>query len=194
MKIKKILAFLFVCSVMICSVLAVDTASSSWGVTTYYAPTSGTLYTRYLSNAAQTRLTFSFDNASNLFKINTENNKGNYTGMDIKSVGKNASTGKECSGLFNAYTITSTLPDCKTDLESNWGQKYQDESEAVALGTLEQGKEYAMSVYWDDYRDGTIKGSWVVNCELSTKGFSDYNVVDYRWCTSLEYGATKGQK
>ena len=51
-----------------------------------------------------------------------------------------------------------------------------------------------MSVYWDDYRDGSRSSHWRVQGELSKKGVKDYNVQDYKYLAKLDYGPNKGSR
>lgn len=106
-------------------------------------------------------------------------------GMDIK----NDAYEKE---RLDAYTITTSLPNPKTDIESDDLDGYNEEADVVALD-IPSATNYKMAVYWMDERDGKNSGEFVVNAELSEKGFIDYNTVDYKTCVSYYYGADKGE-
>jgi hypothetical protein len=56
--------------------------------------------------------------------------------------------------MMSAYSVSSTLPNPKTDIENNdlFGNR-NEESEVVALGSVSVGT-YNMVTYWYDYRSG----------------------------------------
>ncbi len=116
--------------------------------------------------------------------------------MDIKNV-PSKTLGYD---MMDAYSIATSLPNPKTDLENNdpFGSR-NDEAEVIALGTV-SAKSYYMSVMWYDYRSGgsSDNGTWYVNAEISSKGILDYNVIQpsgwngWAGCTNKSYGKTGG--
>lgn len=160
-----------------------------------FVPATGVLTAVYYSGDANndpyatTKLSFTYTSAcvSDVIAYNAD---GLYTGMDIKSY----RPGK--APMMDGYSITTSLPNPKTDLESNnpLGNA-QDEADVVALGTIVANKSYTMTVQWWDKRDGLSgsNGDWVVNAELSKKGIFDYNTQRYLGLASLAYGISPGK-
>lgn len=70
---------------------------------------------------------------------------------------------------MDAYAISTSLPNPKSDLENDdlLGNR-NEESEVVALGTVE-ATTYNMSVMWYDYREGETNdnGQWEVQFNMS---------------------------
>ncbi|HOV28378.1 MAG TPA: hypothetical protein PK566_18745 [Pseudobacteroides sp.] len=81
--------------------------------------------------------------------------------------------------MMSAYSVSSTLPNPKTDIENDdfFGSR-NEESEVVALGSVSVGT-YNMVTYWDDYRSGgsTDNGTWQCQFGMSKSGMFDYNNV-----------------
>lgn len=150
-----------------------------------YYPSDGYIIGYYdsTSTGISTRVSFTYT-ATAVNNIKNYNNAGRYTGVDVKDLGN----------CFSAYSVTSTAPDVKTDIEPNAGFDYYNESEIVIFGNLTAGKRYDMNVFWHDYRGGLKSSEFVVNAELSEKGLIDYNVVPegYDRLAELAYGKTAG--
>lgn len=129
--------------------------------------------------------TYTSGDATSIFADSYSNR---HAGMDIKNVKRGS------KDMMGAYSITTSLPNPKTDLEDNNSDGRDDEAEAVALGKIEAGL-YSMNVTWIDYRTGasTDNGQFNVNAESSKKGVIDYNVVDWEGCVQMTYGKNKGQ-
>lgn len=153
-----------------------------------FHPTTGYLIGYYDSAAdyITTRVNFSYTSTA-VRNISAYNADEKYAGVDIKDVGNG----------FDAYSITSTAPNVKTDIETNSGHNYYNEAEIVILGTLSANRTYNMNVSWRDYRQGYLSDVFSVNAELSNKpiapGF-DYNVISGGWKTLVQmpYGANRG--
>lgn len=193
---KKISAFVLVCIMLVTPALGVDNSKKAdFNVDStppsgfnLFHPTTGYIIGYYDSNytTMSTRVRFSYT-ASAVRNINAYNNDNKYAGIDVKDVGN----------AFSAYSITSTAPNVKTDIETNSGHDYQNEAEIVILGQLSAGENYDMSVSWYDYRKGYLSDRFAVNAELSKKpsiSGLDYNVVSGGWKTlaSLYYGKNAG--
>lgn len=196
--IRRILTFLLIMTLLITTALGVDNTkkvdfdSSNGppdGFNIFY-PTTGSITGYYDSDSTvvSTKLKFTYTSAA-VKNINNYNSDEKYTGMDIKDVGNS----------FHAYSVTSTAPNIKTDIETNSLHDYDNEAEIVILGKLSAGKSYSMSVSWYDYRTNgpNTPNRFAVNAELSNKpiapGF-DYNVVKdgYLTLASLYYGREAG--
>lgn len=193
---RNISAIVLVFSMLLTPALGVDSSKTAnfdvnntppSGFNLFY-PTTGYIIGYYDSDydTMSTRVRFSYTSAA-VANVNAYNAEEKYTGVDVKDVGNS----------FSAYSITSTAPNVKTDIEPNSGHDYYNEAEIVILGKLTAGKDYDMSVSWYDYRKGYLSDRFAVNAELSNKpllpGF-DYNVVSGGWKTlaSLYYGKTAG--
>ena len=159
------------------------TAGFGHGYTNFY-PAYGTLFVTYNSNSATTRIDFTYSAQAANQIASYINQYKYYSGMDIKDNGN----------AFSATTISTSLPNPKTDIEANGGN-YLNESEVMALGTIVANKNYYMSTKWNDYRPILSTNSWYVNAEISHQDFppfGDYNTVDWSSCTSLPYGPNQG--
>ena len=101
---------------------------------------------------------------------------------------------------MDAYSIVTSLPNPKTDIENDdfFIDNRNEEAEVVALGTIEANRSYLTSVYWHDYRSGnsTDCGKWSVNAELADQFVpgGDYNTVSWTPLTQLAYGCNRGKK
>lgn len=100
--------------------------------------------------------------------------------------------------------IFSDLPKPKFDVESDFpSDPDNEESEVVAEGTVE-AREYFMTTYWEDYRDGDardggeIRGQFAMSC----KGLRCLSRSDYNPCTQSfpgveitnKYGNKRGDR
>ena len=167
-----------------------------------FKPSSGYLRTIFMpeteafTNEASSYMSFYLDqsniNAINSYYDETELLPKRF-GMDIKNVPNAGATSR-----FDAYSITTTLPNPVYDKEINHTVgECRNEAEVVATGEIEVGS-YSMQVHWYDYRDGTYAspGAFYVNAEISEQWIpgGDYNVYDdtYAHCLSFSYGATPG--
>ena len=138
-----------------------------------FHPISGTLTATFSASpaVATTVINFKYTNAV-VTNIKNYNANGKYTGIDIKD---------QSNFSFDAYSITTTAPNVKTDIEANFGL-YNNEAEIVIFGTLTANQNYSMTVKWRDVRGGFggNTNNFVVHSELSEKvffGLLDYNVV-----------------
>lgn len=151
-----------------------------------FYPTTGYVIGYYDTNSdtVTTQVSFRYSSAA-VSNINNYNNQSLYTGVDIK----------DYANGFHAYSITSTAPNIKTDIESNSGHNFYNEAEIVILDPLTANRNYTMTVSWYDYRQGYTSSRFNVFGELSKKGVFDYNVYQEAWetLTSLNYGAVAGQ-
>ena len=87
MKFKKFLVFLLIAALFIGTASALDISyQDGWSYGTYYCPHEGTAVAYHDSIQTTTEVYFSYTNANDLLKIETENNKGNYVGLDIKDL------------------------------------------------------------------------------------------------------------
>ena len=95
-----------------------------------------------------------------------------YLTVDVTHMRKNNSTDQ-----LSAVYIISNLPDYKSDIESDSGTR-NEESEVVALGTVESNKNYYFRTAWKDYRNSSSLSS-SIQCQfgMSKKGVIDYNNV-----------------
>ncbi len=193
---QKLFCFVLACIMLVTPALGVDSSkTANFDVNStppsgfnLFHPTSGYIIGYYDSDydTMSTRVRFSYT-ATAVANINAYNDDDKYTGVDVKDVGN----------AFSAYSITSTAPNVKTDIETNSGHDYYNEAEIVILGQLTAGTNYDMSVSWYDYRQGYLSDRFAVNAELSNKPLLpglDYNVVSGGWKTlaSLYYGKTAG--
>lgn len=182
------------------SAFAVDTAGPkvAWSYSDYshgsYVPKEGYLSTRFYDESsndyAKTYVQIKLD-TKNVTNITDYNNGGDnpgdladdlklYLTCDVTSV-RTGST-----DMMDAYSITSTLPNYKSDLENDdlLGSR-NEESEVCALGKVES-KEYNMVTYWKDYRAGGTKDNGKWQCQYSMSG--QYNKVLGAWiATSGDY-------
>ena len=150
-----------------------------------FYPTNGFVIGYYDtdSDTVTTRVSFSYTSTA-VSNINNHNAQGLYAGVDIK----------DYENGFHAYSITSTAPNIKTDIESNTGHNFYNEAEIVIFDPLTANKTYSMTVSWYDYRQGYESSNFNVFGELSKKGVIDYNVYNNAWETlaTLPYGKTAG--
>lgn len=167
------------------SAFAALSASETWSKTAKdFCPNTGTLDISANGQTLTTKIYFKYS-SNDISYLEGKYDDGLKAGMDIK----NDAYEKE---RLDAYTITTSLPNPKTDIESDDLDGYNEEADVVALD-IPSATNYKMAVYWMDERDGKNSGEFVVNAELSEKGFIDYNTVDYKTCVSYYYGADKGE-
>lgn len=143
-------------------------------------PKSVTLETTHYSQYTNTKMSFTYGTKA-INTLNTYRNIELYPGVEIRDYSKSAYDN------FSAYSIATNLPDPKKDLENDdiFGTR-NEEAEVTVLGTLTANKNYYISANWTDYRsnDGEpeeVLGNFAGKAELSEKGLSDYNVVDYKY-------------
>ena len=152
----------------------------TWSYSNYdygsYVPTTGhgypTFYNKNKSgdNYAETYVSFTLD-SNNVSTIKTYNSGTNtaapgmnlYLGLDIRSHRKSS------TDMMDAYSIATSLPNPKSDLENDdlFGDR-NEESEVVALGTV-SARTYYMSTKWYDYRTGGSdhNGEWRAQFHMS---------------------------
>ncbi len=117
-----------------------------------------------------------------------------YAGLDVKNVPSDYNFGVD---LMVPYSVSTTLPNPKYDLENNdiLGSR-DDEAEIVALGEIIGGVMYEMTVFWTDYRTGASSdyGEWRINAELSKKApfIDEYTVEQWSPVVTLSYGTQNG--
>lgn len=190
---KKIISLILVFALSLSLGTAAFAETKTWNYSNYdygtYVPKSGTFsnYLGYGSGKGETMTTtceFTLD-ATNVSSI-SDYNRGD--GSHPNASGENCYLTLDVSCVrdggvldpFDAYLITTNLPNPKTDLESDnhiIGDGRREESEVVALGMVTSGTEYYMSTYWDDYRTGDSSGRFEAQFSMSAKGVSDYNNV-----------------
>lgn len=207
MKYKFFLKFFFPLVFLSFSVFA---GTNNWYYTSYsygsYVPKSGTftesVYFGQYGPTYQSKVEFGFD-STNLTSILDYNNGGDnpgttcdnanaYITVDMTAVANNTWGEK-----LHAYTTYSTLPTPKYDLESDaFSSGYNEESETVALGTVQAYQYYTMTTLWNDYRSGGVSdgGKIQVQFAMSKKGFSDYNNCITAGAVQIinPYGNTQG--
>lgn len=160
----------------------------SWNYSTYehgsYVPKVGWAQPTFYNadsngqNCVKTYCEFTLDdnNVSNILQYNAgthpADSKNLFFTLDITSV-RNGSTDK-----MDAYAISTSLPNPKTDLENDdlLGDR-NEESEVVALGTVE-ATTYNMSVMWYDYREGETNdnGQWQAQFNMSGQYIGKGNI------------------
>jgi hypothetical protein len=190
---RKKLVVVFISSLLIAAVFSVSAlaASKSWTLSgSDFRPNTGTITSTHYSNYATTYVSFKYS-SGDVTAITSYNAEDKYAGIDIKNV-PSQTLG---SDMMDAYSIITSLPNAKTDLENDdiFGNR-NEEAEAIALDPVDSSTTYYVSVNWTDYRTGAESdaGQWNVNAELSQQGINDYNTVDWSGCTFLTYGKTKG--
>nr|WP_312580084.1 hypothetical protein [Sedimentibacter sp.] len=201
-KLKKIFATTLVLSLLVSAVTVVHAASTSWSYSNYnygsYVPKSGSAESTFSTDTAKTQIDFSFDsnNVNSIIEYNNGNNSSyqgtkGYVTVDVTSV----RTGT--LDMMHAYAMVSNLPDPKFDMENDdiFGDR-NEESEVVALGTVE-ADDYYVKTTWEDFRSGGDKdnGKWQCQFSMSKKGISDYNtfVQSSAIQATLNYGKYAGQ-
>lgn len=143
-------------------------------------------------NYAKTYCSFTLNstNVSNIISYNNgtnsaESGKNLYLTLDITNI-PSTSSGYD---QMDAYAISTSLPNPKSDLENDdvFGTR-NEEAEITALGTV-SATTYSMSVMWYDYRDGDASDNGKWQCQFCMSGqyvkvlgqwipsFGDYNTV-----------------
>lgn len=158
----------------------------------FFTPNSGSLTVTcdVANSTVDTTLSFQYSSERAL-SIFSESYNANYATMDIKDHDQYTGFGK-----LDAYTITTTLPNPKYDIEDGNFDRRCEEAEVVALGGIKPDVNYSMIVTWNDNRSQTSQGKEVaisVNSELSSKGIIDYNAMDYEPCVIKVISDVKGQ-
>lgn len=159
-------------------------ALKSWNYgtsTTYgtYVPYTGNAQATFYDtdgngqNYAKTYCSFTL-NSSNVSSIKSYNNGTNsaeeglnlYLTLDITNV-PSTTNGYD---QMDAYAISTSLPNPKSDLENDdvFGSR-NEESEVTALGTV-SAKTYSMSVMWYDYRNGDTNDNGKWQCQFCMSG------------------------
>jgi len=163
--------------------LAVGTArwdypDYSWGT---YVPRSGNFSESVTGGQYTCRTAFRFDDA-NITSIKDYNNGGDNPGSRCDNARTYVTLDQVADGDggrdgLDADLIVSTLPNPKYDYEDDNGDGRDEESEAVALGSVTTSTQYAMRTYWNDRRKGGKEDGGVIEVAftMSKKGFSDYN-------------------
>jgi hypothetical protein len=164
--------------------------TNGWSYTSYsngsYVPLRGTFgefwSTTYQDYTSYVDFTFDATNVSSILDYNNGgNNPGTncdnaqaYVTVDMTAV---PISDLELEGL-DAYSHASNLPNPKFDLEDDFGTgPHNEESEVVALGTVQAGVGYYFDTYWYDYRTGQAgyNGNIQVQFAMSSSGWLDYN-------------------
>lgn len=193
-KIVKVFSIVLTFAFLLSSMASASTSSVAYfyeGETDeYFSPNSGTLHASYYSTYARTTLYFKYD-SDRVSTISMANYQSDlYAGVDVK-----CDPGMALGDKMDAYSVTTTLPNPKTDIEGG-ETGYNHESEAVARGTLIADKTYTMTTTWNDYRSDTGSsgtGRWTANAELSFKSILDYNTLDWEGLTELGFNGVRGQ-
>lgn len=157
--------------------------TNPWSYTNYdagtFVPRTGDFAEGIVQEDYWTKVWFVLD-SSNISSISNYNKglgkggscsgKNAYLTLDVRAVDNG-------SRRLDAYSIYTTIPNPKVDLESNGLNSKNDESEVVSLGGLKAGYGYYMRTYWDDSRSGSSSHSGTIYARfaMSNKGFSDYN-------------------
>lgn len=168
--------------------IAADAGTTGWSYSNYtygsYVPLSGTFRESISHGWYYTQVDFSFT-ATNVNSILDYNNGGDnpgtacdgsaaYVTLDVTDV---PISDPELEGLNALYTY-SNLPNPKFDVEDDWGTGPEnEESEVVALGTVQAGVGYYFDTTWEDLRTGQAghSGNIQVQFAMSNSGFLDYN-------------------
>lgn len=195
LKVKTITA---ICSILVITVISTLIAFSashtgptdSWSYSNYnngsYVPRTGTLQSWFFDDSGDefilTKVSFTLDsyNVSQILDYNDggtnphpdTNGKECFLTLDVSS------DGDSWDDEIDAYSITSSLPNPKYDLEDDNFDGENEESEVVVLGTV-SASSYNCYTYWNDYRDGDPGDSGKIQAQfaMSTKGFFDYNNI-----------------
>lgn len=196
MKIKNVKFFVLILTFafLLSSMASASTSSVAYfydgDTSEYFAPNSGTLNASYYSTYVRTTLYFKYD-SDRVSTISMANYQSDlYAGVDVKCDPDMALGGK-----MDAYSVTTTLPNPKTDIEGG-KTDYNHESEAVARDTLTANKTYTMTTTWNDYRSDSGSsgtGRWTANAELTSKSILDYNTIDWESLTTLGFNGVRGQ-
>lgn len=195
MNLRRILAGMALSAVLVgtigtSSVFAGPGTTVYWNYSNYdngsYVPKSGRMESYFGSDRYfSTTVFFQFD-TTNVNSILDYNNGGDNPGASCDNV--NAYVGLDVTSVadsqieaVNAYSISTNLPDPKTDLENDNPEvdTFNEESEVVALGRVEAGVNYSMATYWNDYRNGDSGDSSTIQAQfnMSNKPWwsADYN-------------------
>lgn len=181
----------------VCDMVYAAEKTDKWEYTDYsvgyYVPRTGNMkVTTSVTDSGvykvTTKVTMKF-NATNVSRIKLYNSGSEDKKVHEKCRGKKtyltcdvtSDTGSSViSDNMHATSVTSNLPNPKYDLENdngNWDD-YKEESETVALGTIE-AQSYTMTTKWNDKRgkNGAYGGKFLCQYSMSKKGLSDYNTV-----------------
>ena len=117
-----------------------------------------------------------------------------YFGLDIKNI----AYGTERMHAFNYdYLYTNFADPYVKDLEDDNGDGKNEESEVVALGTMNTSTQYYMRTIWRDTRTGapTDNGSFAYTFHISAQTFpwGDYNTITYDRVKDVYYGVNQRQ-
>lgn len=180
----------------IANAISITEAESFSGTQKRFSPTSGSLQVTFNSDNDTVRTILAVKySAERALAIFTDSYNADYAGIDVKEV-----PDLGVYDVMDAYSVVTTLPDAKTDLENNNGDRYCDETEAIPFGRLEADKLYTMTTLWDDHR-GTasqsqgLTGQFNANSEQSAPGLGDYNVIYGQWehLTHVPFGDVQGE-
>lgn len=182
--------------------------STSWSYSDYsngsYVPKTGSFddgnstSSSSPKNVYWSRITFKLD-ASNVLSIK-DYNDGGYSGCTANAylTLDQAADPDSWDLEIDGYTVYSTLPNPKTDIEDNSFFGDNDETEVTALGTVKSGTTYYMTSYWGDERDGGTSDSGLIKGQfaMSQKGWFDYNNCMQAASVQIEnsYGDNLGDK
>ena len=158
--------------------------STSWSYSNYsnggYVPLSGTFQKEMSGNYFTSRVSFRFD-TYNRAQILDYNNGGDNPGTRCDYARAYVTLDQTLlpatQERLDAQVIVTTLPNPKADFEDDNRDGYKEESEIVALGTVDTTTTYAMKTYWYDRRPTTGGyGGWLqAQFAMSKKGLIDYN-------------------
>ena len=198
------LSLIIVIAMAVFSLLPISALASivtkTWSGKTQYVPSSGVHQTEFKTNPVSKQpyvismVDFTLNSANVTYIVNQNTTKSLYFGMQVRSVRDSGSVQR-----MDAYQVISSLPNPYYDLETNTGEGgHRNEAEAIALGTV-TAKTYWMNVYWNDYRQSTVKcsGGFKVTAEMSKKSiFGEYNAHEYTQITEVAtyYGNNPGKQ
>lgn len=169
-----------------------------------YTPLKGSMIVsgrQYQNGYLMSQVDFTFDsyNVTNILDYNnggdnpgTEGDNANcYVTVDVTHLRSTS------ADMLSAIYLATNLPNPKFDTENDdlLGSR-DEESEVVALGTVQSEKYYYFQTVWDDFRDGTSDGG-KIQCQfaMSKKGINDYNnvVTSSAVQATHDLGKTKGK-
>lgn len=202
--IKKLFAFIFVCIITFATSISAFAATNWNSSSSSYAPSSGTVYTTYNYSSSQggyivNTTAYFYLSSSNVSTI-TAYNLGQiipdtpwYFGLDIKNI----PAGTERMHASSTNYLYTNFPNPVKDVEDDNGDGKNEESEVVALGTMNNTTQYYMHTVWLDTRTGASSdiGQFAYTFHMSSQDFpwGDYNTRVYDRVHDVYYGANQGQ-
>lgn len=186
----KVKAFALLGILSLIPALSAYGGTTGWSYTSYgngsFVPLRGTFQEAVWTELSEivNYVDFRFD-TTNVTSIWDYNNGGDNPGSNCDNVQAYVTidvtavpAGSPEFENLNAVRQYSTLPNPKFDLEDDWGTGPQnEESEVVALGTVQAGVDYYFDTVWEDLRGGFpgYNGDIYVQFAMSSLGYSDYN-------------------